>query len=179
MTPFQKPPDLEAALALRGYGTFGHTLVQVLALAHPPEMDGVADADLDAPPIGEFVDAVGELRGSPSVQRAAHLERLGSTPLTTHAVIARIDGAPAACGQMTLDNGLAGVFDMVTAPNARGRGLARLIVHELLTWAWGHGATHAYLQVNDDNAPALAVYRRFGFATVYTYHYRARPGECR
>jgi len=40
-------------------------------------------------------------------------------------------------------------------------------------------ATHAFLQVNDDNAPALAVYGRFGFATLYTYHYRARPHECR
>ena len=30
-----------------------------------------------------------------------------------------------------------------------------------------------------ENAPALAVYRKFGFATAYTYHYRARPDECR
>jgi len=29
-----------------------------------------------------------------------------------------------------------------------------------------------------DNAPAIASYRRFGFATVYSYHYRGRPGEC-
>jgi ribosomal protein S18 acetylase RimI-like enzyme len=37
----------------------------------------------------------------------------------------------------------------------------------------------AFLQVNDDNAPALAVYRKFGFTTAYAYHYRAREGECR
>ena len=30
-----------------------------------------------------------------------------------------------------------------------------------------------------DNAPAIASYRRFGFATVYTYHYRGRPGDCK
>jgi ribosomal protein S18 acetylase RimI-like enzyme len=35
------------------------------------------------------------------------------------------------------------------------------------------------LQVNDDNASALAVYRKFGFATTYIHHYRAREGECR
>ena len=50
---------------------------------------------------------------------------------------------------------------------------------ELLRWAWQNGATHAYLQVDAENAPALAVYRKFGFATAYTYHYRARPDECR
>jgi hypothetical protein len=27
--------------------------------------------------------------------------------------------------------------------------------------------------------PARAVYRRFGFATLYTYRDRARTGECR
>jgi ribosomal protein S18 acetylase RimI-like enzyme len=32
--------------------------------------------------------------------------------------------------------------------------------------------------VNDDNHRALAVYRRFGFETVYEYHYRGRPGAC-
>ena len=27
-------------------------------------------------------------------------------------------------------------------------------------------------------AQAIAAYRKFGFATAYTYHYRGRPGEC-
>jgi hypothetical protein len=40
-------------------------------------------------------------------------------------------------------------------------------------------AAPAFLQLDDDNATALAVYRKFGFATAYTCHYRARMGECR
>ena len=103
----------------------------------------------------------------------------GSTPLSDARVAGAIDGRPVACGQATLERDLAGVYDMVTADDLQGRGLATLIVAELLTWAWTHGARHAYLQVNDDNAPARAVYRKFGFAAVYEYHYRARPGECR
>jgi ribosomal protein S18 acetylase RimI-like enzyme len=71
------------------------------------------------------------------------------------------------------------VFDMVTAPEARGRGHATLACATLLAWAAGQGARSAHLQVEEDNAPAIAVYRRFGFATLYTYHYRGRPGECR
>jgi GNAT superfamily N-acetyltransferase len=77
-----------------------------------------------------------------------------------------------------LDGELAGIFDMVTHDAVRGRGLATRIVAELLSWA-RRSATHAYLQVDAANAPALAVYCKFGFATAYTYHYRARPGECR
>ena len=116
---------------------------------------------------------------SPPEQRAAHLERLGATPLDTHCVVARIGGRPIACGQVALDNGLVGVYDMITAADFRGRGVATRILRELLGWARQRGASHAFLQVNDDNAPALAVYCNFGFTTAYTYHYRARPGECR
>jgi GNAT superfamily N-acetyltransferase len=94
-------------------------------------------------------------------------------------VVARIGGRAVACGQAALDDALAGIYDMVTAPAFRGRGAATCIVSALIAWARAQRASHAFLQVNDDNAPALAVYRRFGFATAYTYHYRARPHECR
>ena len=182
ITPFVQPPGLDAALARRGYVAFDTTLVQATALARPPADAASAsarEATLEAPPIGDFVAAVGDLRGSSDEQRAAHLERLGSTPLATRALIARIDGRTVACGQAALERDLCGVYDMVTSADAQGRGLATLIVSELLAWAWQHGASHAYLQVNDDNAPARAVYRKLGFETLYTYHYRARPDECR
>ena len=179
MTPFVQPRDLESVLLDRGYVAFDTTLVQLMRLSEPPEFPLEADVDLEAPTAAEFVEAVGALRDSPAEQRAAHLERLAQTPLTTHAVLARVGGVPVACGQVALENGLAGIYDMVTAIGHQGRGLATAIVNEMLTWAWENGAAHAYLQVDAGNAPALAVYRKFGFATAYTYHYCARPDECR
>jgi GNAT superfamily N-acetyltransferase len=128
--------------------------------------------------MNEFVEAVGELRGSSAAQRAAHLERLAHTPLAVQGVVARIDGRTVASGQVTREDSLAGLYDMVTTQAMRGRGIATSIVAVLLTWARERGATQAYLQVNEDNAAALAVYRKFGFRTVYAYHYRARPDEC-
>lgn len=39
----------------------------------------------------------------------------------------------------------------------------------------GAGVGQAFLQVEADNAPALALYRRFGFQTAWTYHYWKVP----
>ena len=179
MTPFAVPSDLDHALAGRGYIVFQPTHVQVAQLDRPPDSIVDSSIDLVAPSVGEFVDEVAALRCSSPEQRDAHLERLARTPLATCAIVARQGGRAIGCGQIALEGDLAGVYDMVTDPASRGRGVARAIVTELLSWAWQHGATRAYLQVDAQNAPALAVYRRFGFATAYTYHYRARPHECR
>jgi ribosomal protein S18 acetylase RimI-like enzyme len=172
ITPFRRPSGLEDVLAARGYVAFEPTLVQVAGLARPPQVDG-AEVALTSPPIREFVAAVARLRGSSPEQREAHLERLLNTPLHAHPVLAVVNGEPVAAGQVALDDGLAGIFDVVTSESARNRGIATRVVERLLAWAWEHKAAHAYLQVEAGNAPALAIFRKFGFATAYQYHYRA------
>jgi ribosomal protein S18 acetylase RimI-like enzyme len=43
--------------------------------------------------------------------------------------------------------------------------------------AWGHslGAERAFLQVEQRNAPAVALYRKLGFGTHHTYRTRTAP----
>jgi len=179
MTPFSQPADLEEALAARGYVAFEDTLVQARSLDGPPDVPECADGvTLGAPDAHAFVDAVAELRRSTPEQRDAHLERLAHSPLGKRFVVVR-DGARVVCtAQVAVEGELAGIYDVVTAEDARGRGHATLACAWLLSWAWQHGAHAAYLQVSADNAPALAIYRRLGFATLYTYHYRGIPGAC-
>ena len=71
-----------------------------------------------------------------------------------------------------------GIFDVVTAADWRGRGLASALIAAQLADAYSRGARVAYLQVRADN-PARRIYERFGFATVYEYWYRALPGDAR
>ena len=179
ITPWSRPSDLEAALAARGYDAFGETLVQAVGLDRPPELPEYADdVDIEAPDTIAFVDAVGELRQSTPEQREAHRERLVNSPLLKHHAVVRAAGRVVCTAQVVVEGPLAGIFDVVTAEDARRRGYATLACASLLSWGWQHGAHSAYLQVSADNAPAIASYRKFGFATVYTYHYRGRPREC-
>lgn len=181
ITPCSAPPSLDAALAARGYVALSRTLVQAAALeAVLPDAAAVAPAEgleLSSPLPEAFVDAVGAMRGASAAQRAAHLERLAQSPLDLVPLLAREGGVPVAAGMASVDGPLAGVFDLVTVPARRRRGIAHRIVATLLVRAWERGARHAFLQVEEGNRAALALYRRFGFGTRYAYHYRARPGE--
>lgn len=179
LTPWSRPADLDAALEGRGYAAFGETFVQAVKLDRPPELPECADdVLLEAPETVAFVDAVGDLRSSTPSQREAHLERLVNSPLAKRHAVVRAAGRVVCTAQVVVEGPLVGIFDVVTAEDARRRGYGTLACASLLSWAWQHGAQVAYLQVSADNAPAIAAYRKFGFATVYTYHYRGRQGEC-
>jgi ribosomal protein S18 acetylase RimI-like enzyme len=184
ITPFSRPAGLDDALAARGYVAFDETLVQARHLAASPSVAntaplpprGVAVEEVDA---ATFVDVIGNLRGSTAGERDAQRERLVNSPLGKRFVVLRAGNGVACAGQLALDGDLAGVYDVATAEHLRGKGYATLACATLLAWAGQMGARVAYMQVGADNAPAIAVYRKLGFSTLYTYHYRARPGECR
>lgn len=179
MTPFNCPAELENALDAHGYVPFDETLVQAALLERAPDVpDAANDVELAALDVDAFVEAAGDLRASPRAQREGHRERLMNSPLDKRCVAVHAAGRVVCTAQVAIEGGLVGVYDVVTAEDSRGKGYATLACASLLSWAWQHGANAAYLQVNEDNVPALAIYRRFGFATVYTYHYRGPPGQC-
>ena len=73
---------------------------------------------------------------------------------------------------MTSEADLVGIYDVFTRPDCRGRGFARALCEQLIGSARADGARIGYLQVDSDNLPARAVYRRLGFRDAYAYHYR-------
>ncbi|MFT3969442.1 MAG: GNAT family N-acetyltransferase [Micropruina sp.] len=58
---------------------------------------------------------------------------------------------------------VADLHRVVVAPEQRGRSLGRALVEEGLAWASGQGCHRMLLEVEHDNAPALALYRRLRF----------------
>ncbi|MBL0143887.1 MAG: GNAT family N-acetyltransferase [Betaproteobacteria bacterium] len=167
------PPELEGMLAALGYESFSPTEVRAAAI----DSATLAGPDVDCPRIEEWFDMVGDLRGSPIAHRSAHVARLAALPLEMRPVALLEAGVPMATGLAILEDGHVGLFDVVTRESGRRRGFARTIVAALLRWGWERGARRSYLQVEEGNAPAVALYDAFGFSMAYRYWYRARPGE--
>ena len=174
ITPFSLPAGLDAALAARGYGALDDTRVMVATQPSARPEPLPADLQLARLAPAEFAEVVGGLRGSPAGQRAAQAQRLLASPVPFQGWVLRRPDDPTvlACGQMTTEADLVGLYDVFTTPEARGQGLARLLCGQMLAQAVQAGARTAYLQVEADNVPARAIYRRLGFADAYAYHYR-------
>lgn len=67
-------------------------------------------------------------------------------------------------GRVILDE--AEILTLATAPAARRQGRARTALAAFLTVALQRGATRAFLDVAEDNAPARALYAAAGFAEI-------------
>lgn len=175
ITRFTLPEDLDDRLATLGWEKLDDTRVMVcprLSTAAAPSLPaGLRWERLAA---ADFAETVGELRGSPPGQRAAHAERLAAAPVPYQgfAIRSEANGQVIACGQFAREADLVGLYDVFTRESERGQGLARLLCERLLSLAASEGAQIAYLQTEADNHPARAIYRRLGFSDQYSYHYR-------
>lgn len=177
LTPFSRPQGLDSALAALGWHRQDDTRVMVA-----PQCPAVAEplpAGLTWQPLGAdaYAEVVGALRGSPEAQRLAHAQRLALSPVPYQGWALYGDGQVLACGQSAAEADLVGLYDVFTHPQARGRGLSRLLCGRLLAQAHAAGARVAYLQVDADNHAARAVYHRLGFADAYAYHYRSPEAD--
>lgn len=119
----------------------------------------------------------------------AELDEHADSALVGEKVISRIaapvafvrvtrEGRAAGMGLFVADSGWAGVFALATRPDCRGQGVATEVLGTGARWALEQGAHRLYLQVEDGNAPARALFTRAGFVRSHGYHYRLqRSGE--
>ena len=175
ITPFSRPRDLDGALAHIGFVAEDETRVMTLTLAGaaPPARHEVREMSVE-----EFAQQAGRLRGSSAQQIAAHEARLSASPLrlSSRRLALEEGGRIVAVGQSVPEGDLVGLYDIVTAADARGRGLATALTVETLRRAQSDGARTAYLQVSADNIAARRVYEQLGFVDRYAYWYRASVG---
>jgi ribosomal protein S18 acetylase RimI-like enzyme len=176
MLPFAQPIGLDAFLAERGWGEFERTLVLRAGLAAAHALPAPA-VEVELVAMTAWVEATRALLGVASDALPRLVDRAVSYPLPQIGALVRRDDEVVACGLAKVEEDHVGLFAVHTAPSLRGQGLGRAVVGALLADARQRGARTAYLQVTAHNAPARALYRRFGFEAAYDYWYRARPDE--
>jgi len=161
------PADLPDRLTRRGYAATKPTLVMVGPAAGQPD----PDVQLFQQPDARFEAVFTASAGGNRDDARERLETLARIPAPARFGCLLIDGETAALGACAVEGDWVGLFGMRTLADHRRKGLARRILRALLAEASGLGARQAYLQVEADNAPAIALYRAAGFHAAYRYHY--------
>jgi len=175
LSPAADPPELDAALALRGYEASPHPVSVEIAAPAPlatwalPHGVEALCADALSEEWFELSGRQGRFRGDDVLVYRALLERLAGR---AGFALVRVDGRAAAVGLGVLAPPWAGVFSMLTLPDQRGSRLGEAVLAAIARWAQERGARRLFLQVESDNASARRLYARAGFVPRYAYHYR-------
>jgi N-acetylglutamate synthase len=169
LTPLA-PPHVDSALAGAGYRRIDESLVQRSTL------DGrfIEDPEvrIDPAPSAAWLAGFAELSPVASSHRETMTRMLRSIAAPVGFARIEDDGQPIAFALGVVDGDHVGLFDVLVAPQARRRGLARRLTESVCAWGHTHGARFAYLQVVAANQAALPLYTALGFETVYSYGYR-------
>lgn len=87
----------------------------------------------------------------------------------------RDGGEVLAIARLSVAGGWGGLTAVEVHPDHRRQGLGAAITAAACQEAARYGASRVFLQVETDNDPAQALYRRLGFRYSHRYHYRVAP----
>ncbi|MFJ6939383.1 GNAT family N-acetyltransferase [Streptomyces sp. NPDC101132] len=146
--------------------------VRIAALA--PIAD--AAADVSRVRLSRTADAAWMARYQRSGEASPEVVKvLSAGPSVWFATTTAEDGEAAAIGRCVVDGRWAGFMAVEVAPERRREGLASAVMAALARRALEEGASAAWLQVETDNAGALALYDGLGFAPHHAYHHFRAP----
>ncbi|MBI1257548.1 MAG: GNAT family N-acetyltransferase [Chloroflexi bacterium] len=80
--------------------------------------------------------------------------------------VIRVDGVPAACGGLKLDDDYGEVKRMYVRPQFRGSGLGRLMLDRLAAATQAHGMSLLRLETGIYQKEAISLYERYGFQRI-------------
>ncbi len=167
LTNLSSPLELDHALGERGYRRADPTMVMLRELSARPKEPGVRKI-----PLEPWLDHYSQFSGASSQERKKHGDILSAIAAGGNFMVLTAGNRTVACGLMVVENGYAGLFDLVVDPSCRRRGLGGKLLAGMLARAAESFAAFTYLQVTEDNRPARKLYRNAGFEELYRYWYR-------
>ncbi|MDO8799505.1 GNAT family N-acetyltransferase [Phenylobacterium sp.] len=169
-------PGLEAVraeLARRGYAFEQPTLVKTAAAGAIAAVTDRPTAEIaDRPDDAWAAVFLGE--GFDPVDGAYRVKALSRAPGGRFGMV-RDGGRTVAVGCGSFGHGWVSFHGMRTDLSRRGEGLAGRVLAGLANEALARGVDRAFLQVEEKNTPARALYRRAGFAQAWRYFYWSKP----
>ncbi|WP_425245326.1 GNAT family N-acetyltransferase [Streptomyces sp. NEAU-NA10] len=131
---------------------------------------GVSDVAL------QVLGSASPAHGGPSRANRSNEAESGGGPSVWFASVPGVAGAaPAAIGRCVVDGRWAGFAAIEVDPGQRRRGLATVVMAALARRALEEGASAAWLQVEEDNEGARALYAGLGFGAHHSYHHYREP----
>jgi GNAT superfamily N-acetyltransferase len=164
--------EIDRLLAQKGYTSMDQTLVLSAPLM-PGENQAISGFHSVA--LDEWLPLYSQFSLARPEQQASHRAILQHIVPRSLFALYYEDGLPVACGLGVLENGIFGLFDIVTSFEQRKRGYGARLVTGMLAWARQNGGNQAYLQVVKTNQVARHLYAKFGFQEQYHYWYRVQP----
>jgi GNAT superfamily N-acetyltransferase len=82
-----------------------------------------------------------------------------------------LDGEAVAVGRGSMTGHWLGVDGIRVHPSYRRRGLGTALLAALARWSGPLGGRRTYLEVLEENTPAVTTYRHLGYAPAYRYRY--------
>ena len=173
LADFLASSELRTALASAGYTEFDPTYV--LGREIDGNMvtsgDGSSDYEIRVLEQTDWLAMRAWLMGKPLVSLGHHARVLEGIVPKKVLVGLFVEGEPAACGMGVEEGRLLGYFSIYTGARSRRRGYGRAVMDAITCWGVRQGACFGYMQVEGDNAPALALYEKMGYQPVYGYSY--------
>ncbi|MGL4744995.1 MAG: GNAT family N-acetyltransferase [Dermatophilaceae bacterium] len=164
---------LGAELSARGYPPRQPTLTLTAATAHVATVPGRSALPVTTTTrlTAEWLAAYGAYR---PVDKDAARSILTGSPEQIFATVAD-NGEIVGVGRLGISAAWGGIAAMWVHPRVRGRGVGLGLLAELATAARRRGIRSLHLQVDADNAAALALYARSGFEPHHHYTTFAAP----
>ena len=185
LAPHHTPADLAGRLLRRGFRQVDDTAGMAMDLARLPDVVEVpAGVRIELVDDADDVDAyVGLLirekeaahppvaPDAAAVRRRHIAGRLGNDP-DSRRFVAWLDGEPVATSRLSMAGGAAGLYTVVTMPEARGRGIGRAMTLTALLAGREAGMRIGALQATE---MGHRIYARLGFEELFRYTLLARP----
>jgi GNAT superfamily N-acetyltransferase len=181
--PDDQPPDVPARLVAHGFAPEGERPGMALDLARlgaePPAPEGLAIEEVtDVEGLGEHTRLVAIGFGLPVELETAFRTLLQGLPFgpgsSLRYFLARERGEPVGTSLACLSERAAGIFNVITAPEARDKGVGAAVTHAALRAAREGGHRIAVLE---SSTMGYNVYRRLGFEEYGKIGHYAWSGE--